>query len=124
MTMGDSHFPTLTVRRPSLSDLVAFEDLGDLDGADLRAVLGQVSHEQLLDALCGVPPSLRRLLLTKLSSASATALEAQVNAHHRVSFETVQTAQRAVVEALCRLSRAGQVAFDDPDDMVADDMVA
>ncbi|MHC5544524.1 FliG C-terminal domain-containing protein [Singulisphaera rosea] len=102
-----------------MSDLVAFEDLGDLDGTDLRAVLGQVSREQLLEALCGTPPGVRRLLFTKLSTASAVELEAQVNAHASVSFETVQTAQRAVVDALCRLSRAGQVAFDDPEDMVA-----
>lgn len=102
-----------------MSDLVAFDDLGDLDGADLRAVLDQVTAEQLLEALAGTPPGLRSLLLTKLSSASALQLEAQVNAHGTVSFEAAQAAQRAVVEALCRLSRAGQVAFNDPEDMVA-----
>ena len=31
----------------------------------------------------------------------------------------VRLAQDAVVEALCRLSRCGQVAFDVPGDMVA-----
>ncbi|WP_422928315.1 FliG C-terminal domain-containing protein [Singulisphaera sp. PoT] len=102
-----------------MSDLVAFEDLGDLDNTDLRAVLGQVSRDQLLEALYGTSPGLRRLLLTKLSSASANELEAQVNAHDYVSFESVHSAQRAVVDVLCRLSRAGQVAFDDPEDMVA-----
>ena len=102
-----------------MSDLVAFEDLGDLDGHDLRAVLDQVTREQLLEALAGTPPGLRRLLLTKLSPASATQLEAQINAYGTVPSECSQTAQRAVVDALCRLSRAGQVAFDDPEDMVA-----
>jgi flagellar motor switch protein FliG len=102
-----------------LSDLVAFEDLGDLDGNDLRAVLDQVSHEQLLEALGGTPPGVRRLLLTKLSSTSATELEAEVHARGSVPSESAMVAQRAVVDALCRLSRAGQVAFNDPDDMVA-----
>jgi flagellar motor switch protein FliG len=102
-----------------LSDLVAFEDLSDLDGNDLRAVLDQVTSEQLLEAMAGSPPGIRHLLLTKLSSASATRLEAQINAFGTVSTESAVTAQRAVVEALCRLSRAGQVAFDDPEDMVA-----
>jgi flagellar motor switch protein FliG len=102
-----------------LSDLVAIEDLGDLDGNDLRAVLGEVPHEQLLEALSGLAPGTRRVLLTKLSTDSAAALEAQVTAYGSVPFESARTAQRAVVEVLCRLGRAGQVAFDDPEDMVA-----
>ena len=102
-----------------MSDLVDFEDLGLLDGGDLRAVLGQVSAAQVLEALVGTPAGLRRRLLTKLSPASAARIEAQVQAHGPVAFEAVQSAQRALVDALCRLSRAGQVAFDDPADMVA-----
>ena len=102
-----------------MSDLVEFEDLELLDGADLRAVLGQVPPTQVLDALVGARPSMRQHLLTKLPSSSATELEARINAHGPVSFETVHFAQRAVVETLCRLSRGGLVAFDDPEDMVA-----
>ena len=119
MTMADSPFPTPTVRRRSLSDLVEFEDLELLDGTDLRAVFDQVPEPQVLDALCGSRPGIRQQLLTKLPSSSATRLEAQINAHGPVSFESVYFAQRAVVETLCRLSRGGQVAFDDPEDMVA-----
>ncbi|HEV3165323.1 MAG TPA: FliG C-terminal domain-containing protein [Isosphaeraceae bacterium] len=102
-----------------MSDLVDFEDLGLLDGHDLRAVLDQVPDAQVLEALVGTPTGLRHSLLTKLSPASATRLEAQIASHGPVPFEAVQTAQRALVEALCRLSRGGQVAFDDPEDMVA-----
>jgi flagellar motor switch protein FliG len=102
-----------------LSKLVDFEDLGLLDGADLRAVFGQVSSAQVLDALVGTPASLRQRLLTKLPSTSASRLEAQVNSHGPVTHEAALSAQRAVVDALCRLSRVGQVAFDDPEDMVA-----
>jgi flagellar motor switch protein FliG len=102
-----------------LSDLVEIDDLGFLDGHDLRAVLDQVSESQILESLIGITPSLRKQLLTKLPLASATRLEAQVNAHGPVNTEAVHTAQRALVEALCRLSRSGQVAFDVPEDMVA-----
>ena len=102
-----------------MSKLVDFEDLGLLDGADLRAVLGQVSTDQVLDALVGTPASLRQRLLTKLPAASASRLEAQINSHGPVPLEAALSAQRAVVDALCRLSRVGQVAFDDPEDMVA-----
>ena len=51
--------------------------------------------------------------------ASVDQLEAQINAYGTVPFESAKNAQRAVVDALCRLSRAGQVAFNDPEDMVA-----
>lgn len=102
-----------------MSDLVNFEDLGYLDGGDLRAVLDQASSDQVLDALVGTPAGVRHQILNKLPSASALALEAQINTRGPVAFESAYTAQRAVVEVLCRLSRSGQVAFDDPDDMVA-----
>ena len=102
-----------------MSDLVDFEDLGLLDGSDLRAVFAQVEPDQVLEALVGIPAGHRHHLLTKLPATSATRLEAQVNSHGPVSFEAVHTAQRAVIDALCRLSRAGQIAFDDPEDMVA-----
>jgi flagellar motor switch protein FliG len=98
---------------------VEFDDLELLDGSDLRAVFNQVPPTQVLDALVGIRPGMRRLLLTKLPQSSAVELEARINTHGPVSFETVQSAQRAVVETLCRLSRGGQVAFDDPEDMVA-----
>jgi flagellar motor switch protein FliG len=102
-----------------LSDLVEFEDLELLDGGDLRAVLDQVPETQVLDALVGTKTGFRQLLLTKLPSASASKLKARIDQHGPVSFESVQNAQRAVVETLCRLSRGGVVAFDDPEDMVA-----
>jgi flagellar motor switch protein FliG len=102
-----------------LSELVSIEDLDLLDGGDLRAVFDQVPDRQVLEALAGTPPGLRRHLLVKLPSASAAALEARINARGAVPSESVRNAQRAVVETLCRLGRGGQVAFDDPEDMVA-----
>jgi flagellar motor switch protein FliG len=117
--MDKSPYRTPTVRRRSLSDLVEFDDLELLDGSDLRAVLGQVPDDQVLDALVGTRPSMLRQLLTKLPQSSARELEDRINAHGPVAFESVHSAQRAVVETLCRLSRGGQVAFDDPEDMVA-----
>lgn len=102
-----------------MSDLVEIDDLVYLDLHDLRAVLDQVSEAQSLEALIGISPAFRRQLLNKLSPASATRLEAQINAHGPVTTEAVQASQRAVVEALYRLSRGGQVAFDVPEDMVA-----
>ncbi len=102
-----------------MSDLVDFEDLAQLDGADLRAVFDQVSFEEVLDALSGTSLGVRRLFLSKFVPSTAAKLEAEVDAHGPVGFPAVHSAQRSLVEALCRLSRLSQVAFDDPADMVA-----
>ena len=102
-----------------MSDLVDFEDLNLLDGGDLRAVFGQVTLDQVLAALGGASPGFRRHLLGKLPVSSASQIEAQVAEHAPIPFDAARAAQRELVEALCRLSRFGQVAFDDPADMVA-----
>jgi flagellar motor switch protein FliG len=101
-----------------LSDMVDFEDLAQLDGGDLKAVFKQVDDLDVLDALAGSSLHVRRQFLSKLSPALAAQLEARLNEHGPVGFLTVQVAQRNLVEALCRLSRGGQVAFDDPADMM------
>src|SRR5262249_37398302 len=114
-----SLFPTPTRRRRSLSEseLIDFEDLELLDSGDLRAVLEQAPTDQVLAALGGTRPTLRSHLLTKLSAASASKLEEQIKDLGPVSAELAEAAQRALVEILRRLSRGGQIAFDDPDDM-------
>ena len=101
-----------------MSDLVDFEDLETLDGGDLRAVFEEVGSDQMLEALIGSPSHVRDRLLTKLSRPSAEKFAAEIDGHAPIPFESARAAQRAVVEALCRLGRTGVVAFDDPDDMM------
>jgi flagellar motor switch protein FliG len=105
-----------------LSSLVEFEDLGELDGGDLRAVLNEVPSELLIAALSGASAGLRTQLLTKLPESSAASLQALLGERGPVNPAASTYAQRTVVDALCRLSRVGQVAFDDPADML--DLVA
>ena len=102
-----------------MSELVNIEELGLLDNSDLRAVFDQLDDARLVEALSGLAPALRRQLLGKLAPAPAARWEARIHQRGPVPAETAETAQRALIEALCRLSRSGQVAFDDPDDLVA-----
>jgi hypothetical protein len=102
-----------------LSDLVVIDDLNFLDGSDLRAVFQQVTEPQILAALSGVTPLLRKQLLEKLPVATARRLETLVNDQGLATPEAVASAERALIDALYRLSRGGQVAFDVPEDMVA-----
>lgn len=102
-----------------MSDLVAFDDLGMLDGGDLRAVFGQVPTVQVVHALAGTPAGLRRRLIGKLPRSLNDDLDARLLAADVVPVESVRAAQEALVDAVRRLSRGGQIAFDLPEDMVA-----
>ncbi len=145
MTMDESPYPTPTVRRRSLfdpeprrtsdssieltvasfayaefdSELVEFDDLGVLDSHDLRAVLDEVSEPQVLEALGATNLSFRRQLLNKLSTASATRLEAQLGERGPIDPEAAQTAQRRAGRSPLPAQPGGLVAFDVPEDMVA-----
>lgn len=102
-----------------MSKLVDFEDLAELDGGDLRAVFSQVRLERVVDALAGAPGSFRQQLLARLAPPTAAKIESHLAVRGTIPFESAASAQGELVEALCRLSRGGQVAFDDPADMVA-----
>ena len=102
-----------------MSDLVDFEELDGLDGGDLRSVFEEVGTDQVVEALLGSPTHVRERLLLKLSRPSVERLSAEMDGHAPIPIESARAAQRAVVEALCRLGRTGVVAFDDPEDMVA-----
>lgn len=101
-----------------MSTLVHFEDLVLLDGSDLRAVLGEVSLDLQAQAFLGVPNGFRHLLLTRLPSPTSHRLSEVISAYGPVREETSAAAQSAIIEALCRLGRNAQIAFDDPADMV------
>jgi flagellar motor switch protein FliG len=104
--------------------LVEIDDLDQLDAADLRAVLAQVDPDRVTAALIGLEPRLRRRLLGRLPRGTAQALDAprESPAVAPLSAERVHAARRSVVDALCRLARRGQIAFDHPEDIL--DMVA
>ena len=102
-----------------MSDSTAFDDLEMLDGGDLKAVFEQVTRDEVVAALWGAHASLRGRLLLKLSKRFATPIQQAINAAEHFSFEQVRNAQHKIVDAMCQLSRAGQIAFDVPEDMAA-----
>ena len=102
-----------------MPEFLDFEDLAHLDGGDLRAVFSQVPAAQLLSALAGATPGLRRQLLMRLSREASTRLKADLDSHGPITPGEARAAQKALLDALCRLSRGGLIAFDSPEDMVA-----
>ena len=93
---------------------IDLEDLADLASADLRAVFHEVGSERVILALADAPPALRRRLLKRWGPAGPDARTIPLNP----SDDQVRWARRALLDAVCRLSRVGLIAFDHPDDIL------
>lgn len=105
-----------------MSELVALEDLEALSGDDLVAVFRRVERSRLTTALASLAPLARERLLAKLTRSWARSLVHEIKTKENVDDALVQESRRSVLEALGGLCRHGQVAFDDPEDIL--DMVA
>lgn len=90
------------------------EELAELAADDLRAVFREVGPERAILALADAEPALRRRLLARWRPGGARDVEAGPGA----SPDEIRRARHAVAEAVCRLSRVGQIAFDHPDDIL------
>ena len=102
-----------------MSETIAFDDLDMLDGGDLKAVFDQVTMDEVVAALWGANPALRGRLLRRLAKRQSVQIAQAIAAAEPHNFEQVRGAQQKLVAVMCRLSRAGQIAFDVPEDMVA-----
>jgi flagellar motor switch protein FliG len=102
-----------------VSETTTFDDLELLDGGDLQAVLEQLSSDEIVAALAGCNPGLCSRLLRKLGQRYARTLAQSITAAPQFSFEQVHLAQQKAIFVMCTLSRAGQIAFDLPEDMAA-----
>jgi flagellar motor switch protein FliG len=102
-----------------MSESTTFDDLELLDGTDLKAVFDYMPAETVVAALWGCPMALRGRLLRKLTKNDSTRIEKAIAATTHVTFEQVRNGQHEAVAVMCQLSRAGQIAFDAPEDMVA-----
>lgn len=102
-----------------MSETTVFEDLNLLSGHDLRAVFDQLPTDQVTAALWGCQVGLRTQLIRKLPRSCAKPIEQAIATTEHLSFTQVRHAQQQVVSAMCQLSRAGIIAFDLPEDMVA-----
>jgi len=102
-----------------MSESTAFDDLELLDGNDLKAVFKYMPLESVVAALWGCPMALRGRLLRKLNMRDSTRLEKAIAETAHQTFEQVRNGQQEAVAVMCEMSRAGQIAFDAPEDMVA-----
>lgn len=102
-----------------MSDSTTFDDLELLDRNDLKAVFNHMPLESVVAALWGCPMGLRGRLLGRLNKRDSTRIEKAIAATVHQSFEQVRSGQQEAVSVMCQMSRAGQIAFDAPEDMVA-----
>lgn len=102
-----------------MTEITSFDDLELLDRGDLEAVFKQLPMADVVAALWGTSAAMRSRLLRNLSPRLARDIERGIAATDHLTFEQVRNAQQRTVATLCSLSRAGQIAFDMPEDMVA-----
>ena len=102
-----------------MSESTVFEDLEMLDGPDLQAVFSHMQSEEVVAALWGAHIGLRSRLLQKLGKRARQAILLDIASCDHCTFDQVHRAQKKAVEVMCQMSRAGQIAFDAPEDMVA-----
>ena len=102
-----------------MSEITTFDDLELLSGDDLKAVFDQLPPEEVMAALWGCPIALRGQLLRNLSKQDSTKIERAIGSTEHLTFEQVRNAQQNAVAVMCQMSRAGLIAFDAPEDMVA-----
>ena len=102
-----------------MSETTTFEDLELLARNDLKAVFDQMPFDEVVAALWGCHVALRGQLLRMLAKRDSTKIERAIAETPHLSFEQVRNAQSSAVVIMCQMSRAGQIAYDAPEDMVA-----
>ncbi len=102
-----------------MSETTTFDDLDMLRRDDLKAVLDSLSEQEVIASLWGTPISFRTRLLDKLTKCDAAKIEQAIISIDHQTFDQVYRAQMKAVSMMCQMSRAGLIAFDVPEDMVA-----
>lgn len=109
----------------ALSDLLKrrmmlFEDLQELEGKAIQALLKVVDRATLLVALRGADAGLRTLFLDNMSSRAASDIEEELEIMAPVARSEVREAQERVVESALQLAEEGtlRLPFGGEDELV------
>ncbi len=92
--------------------MVVFEDLGNLDGRAIQALLRAVDRPDLLLALKGASQALRDRFLSNLSSRAAADLVEEMELSGRARRSQVREAQDRVVAVARKLADDGVIELD------------
>jgi flagellar motor switch protein FliG len=107
---------SINISDPDLAERIrrkmfTFEDLADLDGRALQAILREISNEQLILALKSCPETVKDKLLDNVSSRAAAMINEDLEALGPVRLSEVECMQKIIVDIALKLEEDGQIVI-------------
>jgi flagellar motor switch protein FliG len=91
--------------------MFVFENLDDVDGRSIQALLREVSNEQLMLALKGTTERVKDKIFSNMSKRAAELLKDDLEAQGPVKVSEVETAQKEILAVARRLAEEGQISL-------------
>jgi flagellar motor switch protein FliG len=96
----------------NIQDLMfVFDNLADVDGPGIQALLREVSSESLTLALKGADESVREHIFGNMSKRAAEMLRDDLEARGPVKLSDVETAQKEILAIARRLADSGDISL-------------
>ncbi len=89
--------------------MFVFENLLEIDGRGIQAILRDVQSEQLIVALKGADETMKEKIFSNMSSRAADMMREDLEAKGPVRLKDVEAAQKEVLAVAQRLAEAGEI---------------
>ncbi len=88
-----------------------FEDLATLDDRSIRALLKEISNDELILALKTASDTLKEKIFSNLSQRAAEMLKEDMEVMGPVRVKEVEQAQRSIIKTARRLEEEGKIVL-------------
>ena len=96
--------------------LFVFENLLEIDGRGMQAVLREISGDLLVSALKGASEELKEKIFTNMSSRAAVLLKDDLEAKGPIRLTEVEEAQKEILATVTQLAEDGKIQLGGKDD--------
>lgn len=93
------------------SQLLIFDELGNLSGRDIQSILKQVSSDDLIKALKGSTDDMRELFFDNMSKRAADIMREDMEVMGAIRVSDVEQSQRSILEIARKLSDDGVISL-------------
>jgi flagellar motor switch protein FliG len=93
------------------SQMFVFDNLMEIDGRGMQAILRDVQSEQLILALKGADDAIQEKIFSNMSSRAADMMREDLEAKGPVRVKDVEEAQKEILAVAKRLADAGEISL-------------
>ncbi|WP_196861836.1 MULTISPECIES: flagellar motor switch protein FliG [unclassified Polaromonas] len=97
-----------------IDEMFLFENLLEIEDRGIQLLLKEIDSESLIIALKGAPQVLREKFLKNMSTRAAESLREDIEMRGQVRVSQVETAQKAILQVVRRLSDSGEIVMGTP----------